>query len=111
MAAATRHRTTATVAVGDSPKRRRRARSGTAWAPVAAGGAGVGVCTSDPGQLFGAEQAGRSHQEDDDHYDVRHDGAETTAEEEQLVLVTGNEGLGHSDDPVSYTHLRAHETR
>src|SRR4051794_14376972 len=57
---------------------------------------------SDTGQLLRPEEAGRADQQHDDHHDVRDDVAEPAAEEQQLVLVAGSQGLGDADEQAAH---------
>src|SRR3712207_9403409 len=62
------------------------------------------VC-SDTGQLLGAEEPRGPDEQDGDHDDVGDDLAEAAAQEEQLLLVAGGEGLGQPDEQSA--HQRA----
>src|ERR671912_742189 len=61
-------------------------------APVAAT-----VVDSDTGELLRAEQPGGTEHQHRDHHDEGDDGTEPAAQEQQLILVPGGEGLGDPD--------------
>src|SRR3954469_13436676 len=56
---------------------------------------------SDTGQLLRPEEPGRPDEQHDDHDHVGDDVAESAAEEQQLVLVAGGEGLREPDQQAA----------
>src|SRR5687768_4866628 len=60
------------------------------------------VVVSDTGQRLRAEEPRGTDEQNRDHDDEGDDGAEAAAEEEQLVLVAGGEGLGDPDEQPAH---------
>src|SRR5687768_12865540 len=86
-------------ATASSTGRRYERRGAGAARPGSPAAPRVAVAVdSDTGQLLRAEQPGRPDEQDRDHHDVGDDVAEPAAQEQEVVLVTGGEGLGDADE-------------
>lgn len=56
---------------------------------------------SDTGQLLRTEESGRADQEHRDHDEIGGQVADPAAEERQVALVAGGEGLRHADEETA----------